>query len=699
MIKKGVERKMENKTMENKVNIEQGSNKYILLEENNGRYSVISKDLAYHMDIFESLEDVISKNARVQGGGVINYDEENKEIVVTNTSGSYGKADHELTKTILQEEFGHDYEIITELDIEKREKKEREDMLDQIKNELGDEMIGLLNSLPKDKQISFYKKIDKIEMLEKNVLKSYLWDRAKYEHIRSAEDIDFIINGLDKSGLVYEDVSSFSGNIMDEIVNRCADFNYPLDKIADALNKSPLSKEGTRVQKSMQKIIRDKVFKADSHYEGYKAAILDSIKYTNNSFTQSLIHQGAEEVVKKKDFISFSRDYQNFLQENGFKTDAIDKEAENHVFKYLDWHCDLRVEFLKSLEDMVNHFGMEKQPIKKKILDGIKKRINTNYDGDGAYEGIRYIKTLADIFEIPSDDYKQDILDTVENRNLENLSSRYYDTFLAMESVLSMGDEVDSMFEKAFAEEIKSGKNVFDYLVKLTDEQYNKNHLSNTAIKNIVEAVIESDEISRHIKTDAEGILYRSVLKLKNSLNKRKIELDKDILNEEQKEVIYISAAKKAQENSYHAKDAFNFAKEFLDTEQIYESAINYFDSYKDGYFGDTLQNSGFIKDNNLDTTRFSKSAEQAYNHMKEELEEIESTNPHFGESRLWGCYEKLGKFAKDMDLPQQCEAEAFDKAFNGFMELGAISDAYRIAKDIDHPMKNNLKKVYDVIG
>jgi len=689
---------MKNKTMKNHVSVEQGNNKYILLAQKD-RYSVISKDLKYHMDIFESLEDVISANTRVQGGGVINYDEENKEIVVTNTSGSYGKADHELTKTILQEAFGPEYTIITELDIEKKEKKDREEMLAQVRDEMGTEMIDLIKSLSKDNQINFYKKIDKIEMLEKDVLENYLLDLAKYEHIRGAEDIDFIINSLDKSGLIYENTSSFSGNIMDRIVTRCADFNYPLDKIADALNKSPLSKEGTRVQKCMQKIIRDKVFEADSHYEGYKAAILDSINYTNKSFTTSLIHSGAEEVVKKKDFQGFSEDYKSFLQEHSFKTDVVDKEAEDYVFKYLDWHCDLRVEFLKSLADMVNHFGMEKQPIKNEVLNQIKKRINANYDGDGAYSGLRYIKNLADIFEIPSEDYKQDILDSIENRNLESLKSGHYDIFLAMESVLSMGDEVDSMFEKAFAEEIKSGKNVFDYLVKLTDEQYNKNHLSNTAIKNIVEAVIESDEISRHIKTDTEGILYQSVLKLKSSLNKRKIELDKDILNEEQKEAIYDSASRKAQEKSYYAKSAFNFAKEFLDTEKIHESAINYFDSYKDGYFGDILTNSGFIKDNDLDTSRFTNSAEQAYEHMKEELEEIESNNAHFGESRLWGCYEKLGKFARDMDLSQQWVDESFDKSFNGFMKLGSISDAYRIAKDIDHPMKNNLKKIYDVIG
>ena len=50
--------------------------------------------------------------------------------------------------------------------------------------------------------------------------------------------------------------------------------------------------------------------------------------------------------------------------------------------------CRLKVEFLESLKNRVDYFGMEIQPIKKGILDQVRERIDTKleepkFDGEG----------------------------------------------------------------------------------------------------------------------------------------------------------------------------------------------------------------------------------------------------------------------------------------------------------------------------
>ncbi|CAF1087692.1 unnamed protein product [Adineta ricciae] len=94
-----------------------GKFKYILVQQ--GQKHLIRGDpnLEYHDKIFEKLKQEVGEKSadelKVLGGGKVLVDFEKKQINVFGESQSYGAADHEKSKALLQEKYP-DFTISTE---------------------------------------------------------------------------------------------------------------------------------------------------------------------------------------------------------------------------------------------------------------------------------------------------------------------------------------------------------------------------------------------------------------------------------------------------------------------------------------------------------------------------------------------------------------------------------------------------------
>uniref|UniRef100_A0A0K0EEC1 Sex-regulated protein janus-B n=1 Tax=Strongyloides stercoralis TaxID=6248 RepID=A0A0K0EEC1_STRER len=69
-------------------------------------------DCPYHADILDNVKEKETKDAKFKcvGGGRINHDKDNKNILVYGYSVGYGKADHQISVDILKKEYP-DYNI------------------------------------------------------------------------------------------------------------------------------------------------------------------------------------------------------------------------------------------------------------------------------------------------------------------------------------------------------------------------------------------------------------------------------------------------------------------------------------------------------------------------------------------------------------------------------------------------------------
>jgi len=77
-----------------------GTYKYILAKDQRGDLFVVSKDLKWHKNIFDSEDDLIE----VLGGGFINYNEKEKYIHIFGISKKYGHADRSAVRHILSQD-------------------------------------------------------------------------------------------------------------------------------------------------------------------------------------------------------------------------------------------------------------------------------------------------------------------------------------------------------------------------------------------------------------------------------------------------------------------------------------------------------------------------------------------------------------------------------------------------------------------
>ena len=77
------------------------------------------RDCAYHADVLDKFQiEEMSKDkdlnsnytSQCPGGGRINHDAENKQIVIYGYSQGFGRADHEVTHKFIQDAFP-DYEV------------------------------------------------------------------------------------------------------------------------------------------------------------------------------------------------------------------------------------------------------------------------------------------------------------------------------------------------------------------------------------------------------------------------------------------------------------------------------------------------------------------------------------------------------------------------------------------------------------
>lgn len=86
-----------------------GTAKYVFLKVDN-EYVIVSLPLPYHADIVERCRKKW-KNLKVCGGGRIIMDEKKKQIFLFGTSTTYGPADQEKVKKMLEQCYP-DYTII-----------------------------------------------------------------------------------------------------------------------------------------------------------------------------------------------------------------------------------------------------------------------------------------------------------------------------------------------------------------------------------------------------------------------------------------------------------------------------------------------------------------------------------------------------------------------------------------------------------
>ena len=78
-----------------------GTAKYVLLKVNK-EYAVVSIPLPYHADIVEECRKKW-ENLEVCGGGRITVSDQKKQIIISGTSTTYGPADKEKVKKVLEQ--------------------------------------------------------------------------------------------------------------------------------------------------------------------------------------------------------------------------------------------------------------------------------------------------------------------------------------------------------------------------------------------------------------------------------------------------------------------------------------------------------------------------------------------------------------------------------------------------------------------
>ena len=106
---------------EKPVDIDQGTFKYVLIrvtDKKNGKVTFLVRGNChadFHADIAEPIEAaLVARGLKVDipGGGRIRHDPVARKITVYGYSVGYGRADHELTCTILRNFYDSSYEII-----------------------------------------------------------------------------------------------------------------------------------------------------------------------------------------------------------------------------------------------------------------------------------------------------------------------------------------------------------------------------------------------------------------------------------------------------------------------------------------------------------------------------------------------------------------------------------------------------------
>ncbi|MBT5022897.1 hypothetical protein HON01_08760, partial [Candidatus Woesearchaeota archaeon] len=159
--------------LEQKIEIEKGDHKFIHFITNENIEGIISKNLPWHKDIYQSLQDPINERS-ITGGGRIDLNEENKQIKIYSSSGSYGSTNQVHIKKILQKKYP-EFTITTDDELFAKQKQEAEKKKRIILRSIATntQILNLLNTLPVDKKINLYHKTG-INNLSKAEVKEYV---------------------------------------------------------------------------------------------------------------------------------------------------------------------------------------------------------------------------------------------------------------------------------------------------------------------------------------------------------------------------------------------------------------------------------------------------------------------------------------------------------------------------------------------
>ncbi len=185
-----------------KAQLEKGEHKFIVIEHE-GDVRIISKNLDWHKDIYNSVKDDY-KESEVRGGGRINFDPDNKVIDFQGRSGSYGSHDSSLVKKILQEEFP-DFTVRDAHDLKLLRERRRAEELEAIAAKYDKNVERAVKQLPLQERLNFYDKLnmnslardDAIEMIVSGKGPHILMSKSKTMNSHKMGSIEEMVDKYD----------------------------------------------------------------------------------------------------------------------------------------------------------------------------------------------------------------------------------------------------------------------------------------------------------------------------------------------------------------------------------------------------------------------------------------------------------------------------------------------------------------------
>ncbi len=672
----------ENKILCDGIEITPGSHKYIFVEGDEQR--VISKDKKWHKEIYETISDDVPEIS-VNGGGFISFDPDTLEIIVSGSSGSYGKADHDKVKAILEEKLGNGYTVISETDIQREKQLEADKKKENFRQEFDEGIEEIVKKMPKHNRTRFYKKLDMIELMPKDDLIDDL--RVNYlTHINcnDIKDLDNFMSIIERSELYRHE---YGKELLREIPLNLRDYSISADKVEEIADNFLGSKYLT--EEDIFSFKQNMAFRVVEHTKDYDK-LKEFIKYAadcrfDKEILEKKIYSRIRNFVLKTDNPRERyKDLKVFLEENDLDSNIITECAKGYLLQKFNPNSNI-VEFkvrsyFERFAEMAEAIELPKEFVKKTMLDEIRRyaRLDIRHTSDKT----SYTKIIAEAFDIPAEEYLPIIAENLDQFELENLTKEIPQAKKAVEEYCCRKLEELCGDKKNMAKAFIGYMNLrnLGYMDFMSDDNARK--YAQLITEERGDTFIEQTDLGQ---------------RLDDKLKKRGLD-DIVVYTGQEKEEAFDRIIQEKRHD--YGKKAFEFAyKHDLDEGRKKEAAR--------AYFRETISDRSIswhllerIKKKGVDLRELQDEARAEYIKRAESIKERADDE---GEFRAYGgqfihtsLHDTL-KMAKETGLSIEGLKETARAAVEGFISIGSLDYAQDIAGLAELPEKESIDKIMEV--